>query len=355
MGKIARWFSAGSGAGTLVSVQWLRFLAALLVVLSHVGLATEDGLGERGETGSFVWFDGHFGVCVFFVISGFIMLHISSERFGQDGAVRAFARNRIIRIVPLYWLVTTAQLAILFAGSQTGRSRDVPGWLDILQSYLFIPFLNDSGRHRPVLGVGWTLNFEMFFYALFCLALLLPRRIGLPVLMAAMCGFALWPWPIGSTALEILSDPIILYFVVGMALALVRERCLRRGPLPVVPMVLPLCAVGVVVFTVLDGVFAAPVWGPLFAVGLVGLAVLTRDADTGPVRREIASSLGALSYSLYLSHPLVLAMGLLVWLRLAPGVPAEVFYGVATLIALVGGALCWRLVERPVAAWLRRS
>jgi peptidoglycan/LPS O-acetylase OafA/YrhL len=102
------------------------------------------------------------GVDIFFAISGFVIV-ISSERLlGADGAPLVFLRKRLIRIVPIYWLTTMLALSTL--GSIHPAT--------VAASFFFVPNVNEySATVTPVLSVGWTLNLEMFFYALFALAL----------------------------------------------------------------------------------------------------------------------------------------------------------------------------------------
>ena len=89
-----------------ISVQYLRGAAAMLVLASHALLypLIEHDLGF-GRLG---WL----GVILFFVISGFIMVHASRRLFGTAGARAEFLRRRLARIVPLYWLVTTPPTAL---------------------------------------------------------------------------------------------------------------------------------------------------------------------------------------------------------------------------------------------------
>src|SRR5690606_35064881 len=106
-------------------------------------------------------FPGDFGVDLFFVISGFIMVHVSRNQFARPGAPLDFVRRRLVRIVPLYWTMTTLMVAVvlLLPQSVDTATADPRQWI---ASYLFIPFERASdGMMRPVLGLGWSLNYEM--------------------------------------------------------------------------------------------------------------------------------------------------------------------------------------------------
>ena len=109
---------------------------------------------------------GAAGVDIFFVVSGFIMVVTTMKR---DMAPGEFLLHRIARIVPVYWVVTILLFAIVMYGFKpVGIMRMQPDWL--AKSLLFIPFDRD-GRVEPIISVGWTLNYEMFFYLLFALGL----------------------------------------------------------------------------------------------------------------------------------------------------------------------------------------
>src|SRR5262245_28342455 len=88
-------------ARPLATVQALRGVAAAMIVAQHA--CFEAGLRR-------VTFPFHLGVEIFFVISGFIMVYTSRHAFGRTDAWPAFARRRVIRIVPTYWLYTTLLL-----------------------------------------------------------------------------------------------------------------------------------------------------------------------------------------------------------------------------------------------------
>src|SRR5262249_3083113 len=141
-------------ARQVASLQALRFAAAFLVLLAHL----EDRLAGFGQRYGFevgrLGFSGGFGVAIFFLISGFIMLHIGWGKFGQQGAVGDFISRRVARIVPLYWTLTAAQVLVTLVLRDSAERTDP---LNIARSLFFIPYLNDAGKHRPVLEQGWTL------------------------------------------------------------------------------------------------------------------------------------------------------------------------------------------------------
>src|SRR3954469_22669081 len=123
----------------IIAIQILRAVAALGVVLVHAGVNSS----YWGKI-ELPWAQqGNAGVDLFFVISGFIMVFISWDKFACRGASLTFFIGRIVRIGPLYWLITT--IFVLFGTYPL---------LKIIGSYLF--FWTGEG---PIIYLGWTLNY----------------------------------------------------------------------------------------------------------------------------------------------------------------------------------------------------
>jgi peptidoglycan/LPS O-acetylase OafA/YrhL len=99
----------------ITNIQLLRGVAALMVVVFHLVVKMQP-FGFDGSQVSFL----QGGVDIFFVISGFIMVHISHERERSGGQ---FMADRIIRIVPIYWLLT---LLAYFSGADKTPSVWLP-------------------------------------------------------------------------------------------------------------------------------------------------------------------------------------------------------------------------------------
>jgi len=196
-------------------LQALRAIAAWLVVADHTLLdVTHAEL--RNPATSVAWAIGNIGVYIFFVISGFIMVHICWDDFGRRGAAPNFLLRRIIRIVPLYWLATIAALIFHKVSATYGAHA---GWSELVRSFLFIPYRDEDGVWAPILRQGWTLNYEMMFYAIFAAALAFRRQIALPAIGGALGIFTLVGLFMSTGILANLSSPIILWFVLGVGLA----------------------------------------------------------------------------------------------------------------------------------------
>jgi peptidoglycan/LPS O-acetylase OafA/YrhL len=81
-----------------------------------------------------------------------------------------FLRKRLIRLVPLYWMLTVFQYVLLVIKPSLSV-MSVPKLQYLVKSLFFIPFVNEYGLDKPMLAVGWTVNYEVIFILLFFAAL----------------------------------------------------------------------------------------------------------------------------------------------------------------------------------------
>jgi exopolysaccharide production protein ExoZ len=336
----------------LLTVQALRAIAALLVVAYHV-----VGLWTARFTGSDVpaWANGSAGVDIFFVISGLVMA-LSTERLANRArAGRVFLRNRITRIVPLYWLMTTAKIAALLLLPQLAMRTQL-NWVYVLPSYMLLPLHDETGEFRPVLSVGWTLTYEMFFYLLVALALYLRRpilRVAGPVLgmvyVLAMLPRSFWP----VAADFDFAEPIVVEFLYGVVIA----TAFRRGRhLPAGLAALSLvCGTGLILTVpVISGLLRPFIWG-LPAAMMVAGAVALEPVLAPRIPRWLLGS-GDASYAIYLTHGFVVPMVGVAIMRFA--VSSGVFLSAAVIGGLAAstavGWLVHVVLERPMLVLFRR-
>ncbi len=333
----------------LPPIQVLRALAAVMVAAGHAqfevaGLAARAGLAFTPAA----WLPWPAGVDVFFVISGFIIVHASSPLHGRSDARRTFLAHRIARVVPLYWLATTFVLALAWARpGLLGTGAEGPGYL--AASYLFWPMARADGAVQPLYSLGWTLNYEMAFYVVFALVLPLGRRAAVLGVLALLAGLVVigrvaGPLPV---ALAFWSDPIVLEFACGAGLALARQEGLRLPGLAR----LVLAVAGLALLSLAGETPALPrclAWGGP-ALLLVAAAALGPASEAGR-RLRPAILLGDASYALYLAHPFVVR-----GLRLvaeASGLAGAIGPGPLVVpmlvLASLAAILLHRTVERPL-------
>ncbi len=298
---------------------------------------------------------GTYGVDLFFVISGVVMLVSTATWFGEPSAPRRFLARRATRIYPPYWIVTAVVLAaFLVVPSATGEHRSARP--DVLASFLALP-----QRGEPLLVVGWTLTYELVFYAVFALALRF-RRSALPLvtavwLLAVIAIGALGPH--ASPWVRVLGSWFNLEFAFGMAIGTLVLRDALVLPRALVVVALALVATVCVATAYSGREFLEVAWWRPFAVGLP-MALLVYAAlgleRHGMLAPAWLRAQGDASYALYLWHvPVIGAIGLALHRVHAHGTPARaaiVFGGYALAIAF--SFVAYRCIERPLLALARR-
>lgn len=354
-------------SSVILSLQFLRGVAASFVVIVHL----LDRLTKRGAfpqdlppwTSCF----GEIGVATFFTISGFIMVHTTQGEFGSSAAARRFFRRRFVRIIPLYYLTTATSILFTFITFQwsTNKVYTPPSLLNILYSLLFMPYINSSGIAQPVYTLGWTLEYEMFFYLTFALSMTFHRKLGLSLSIAFLCSliflgiFIPDPKPIEGmiVAASYFTRPVLLYFVAGMLMALMRSKGLtiRTSWSVWLP-----CGLGLLIMSL--GVrFATPtvtLASIAAAAGAVAAATLIIPEDRGSKFLAIfATAFGDASYSLYLTHSFLLGgIALLAAPLVMQSMSWLIIVAIATcILCLICAWMVWRLVETPLMRGLSKA
>ncbi|GJD81814.1 acyltransferase family protein [Methylobacterium gregans] len=341
----------------LDGIQVLRAAAALMVVLHHLQHELAAlGLGADG----LARLPGWAGVDVFFVISGFIIVHATGPAYDGPGGRRRFLAHRVARVVPLYWLVTLAYLAVALVLPRSlgdaGAAAGDPAYL--AASFLFWPAARPDGSLQPLYGLGWTLNYEMLFYAVFALCLGRGRRATVAWTGAALAGLVLFGRLAApeSAPLRFWSDPIVLEFLFGAAIGLVRAAGFRLGA----PVRAALALGGIAGLALIGSAEVAGLGRPLLA-GLpaaclvAALALGKPSPRSSPLWVVPLSRLGDASYALYLVHPFCLRGVREGLVRSGLAGPLG-NWGVGTLMltaSVAAAVLTYRLIERPATRALR--
>jgi peptidoglycan/LPS O-acetylase OafA/YrhL len=327
----------------IVSIQMLRGVAATMVVFVHIDVHLRRlGLGSI-DSG---WLAT--GVDIFFVISGFIMW-VATVRRPQITAAE-FMRNRIVRIVPLYWAITSLVLATTLLAPHLLHTT-VFDLQHVVTSYLFIASRHPvTGDFWPLLVPGWTLNYEMLFYVLFAAAIAFSGRsprARLAWLVGLICSVLLVARGLKGQldVMNFYANPIMLEFLAGALLGV----AYASGRIPVSRWWFAALPLGFLILWRGGAFLPAHAYA-----GLLGATLIVAGALFSPrVNVPFLPTLGDASYSLYLTHVITLAAVAAVWTRQSVLTGELLFSTICLVAAIVVALVCYRFVERPMTLALK--
>lgn len=347
------------------NIQYLRFIAAFLVVCAHANLQIYDVPSSVTNLGGF-------GVDIFFIISGFIMPFILYGGLYRKDAVAimgpaSFMWRRITRIWPMYcftisvvvlvsWLVmngkidnVTNDLAYFFNGSKMDGA-----WY--VQTLTFTHW-----TRPPILGIGWTLQVEFMFYTAIAVVLLFRAQtlatleVGLVVFFFAAMLLVSNP-QVGAVATTF-ANPMIVEFMLGIFL----YRLVSGGTLMPRSVAIAVAVLAIPLFLFVEhngllkipGLLYRPVaWGmPAF---LLVWAALSLERETK--ESKMFGLLGDASYSLYLVHGFVAPLFLFFWMRagLDQTVNIWIYLACYLLLCHAAGISAHLYLEKPLNTAIRK-
>lgn len=317
----------------LKELDGLRGIAALIVLLFHYFYQYDSIYGHDGLYVDWSRF-GHYGVELFFMISGYV-IYWSLER--SDGVI-SFVISRFSRLYPAYWFSVALTFLVVSLMGLPGREVSVDSFfvnLTMLQTFL---------GHSHVDGVYWSLTVELLFYFWMGILLSFHRIKDVNVLLALFLGLGILQGlsiihlPSQIQTLLILGH--INNFAVGISLF-----SLQRNPkhLPSL-LILALCFVqqlscgefeAIVVWIILAALFSLSVFGKLRF-----------------LRSEVFVFLGAISYPLYLLHQNI---GYTIILKCyAFGWPGACAVFASIIVSILLAFFVHRFIELPGSRYLKR-
>ena len=334
-----------------LSLQILRAAASTLVLLGH----TRGLIGHHFDSTPFpsLFERGDRGVDLFFVLSGFIMTHVHFGDIGKPERYSGYLYSRVTRIYPFVWIVSVGAVVIYLAGFDPSKLGKLELW-PLVDSVMLLPQSGDA-----LVGVTWTLKYEIFFYAIFGL-LILSRQIGLVVLIgwqAAILFLALARVPTESLWAYYLRD-IALEFGVGCLAALVVRRQARspNGSAPVWSTLALLigCASFLAIMqaeaSAPEIVAGAPrflTYGLSAGLIIVGCCLLERRGVLPTPKALIF--LGDASFAIYLVHFAAISLALAVVARLHVQHFGDAAGSGLAAFGVAAGLSFYILVERPIS------
>lgn len=326
-----------------LSLQVLRGLAAVAVVMYHAqGLCHKYASGPSWTERLLQGFGSH-GVDLFFVLSGFVILYTIHK---TNSSPLGFLARRLIRIVPLYWLLSLGMLTLGVALFPHNAVDPIP----VVESLLFSVYSFHS--RPPLIYVGWSIEYEIFFYTIVTLVLVAAwpvyRAIGLFFLALYVGLHLLVPAAdVPGNFAYFLDNPLLFEFVLGLLLA----ELVVGGRLRLLDYAIPPAIVGASIAA--DGMTRLVFAGVPAAV-LVWAAVKTERWTSRYAVMHALVKVGDASYSIYLVQVMVLpAVGKLA-ARFLP-LPPDLLVLTAVVVAVGAGMLLYRGIERPLLKGLQTA
>jgi exopolysaccharide production protein ExoZ len=275
------------------NLQALRIYAAIPVILYHTNFRL-PGVRQIGV----------FGVHMFFLLSGYIMASIC------DTDSTAFVRRRLIRIIPLYWTLTLALYSVAWKFPHLmNATQALPA--ELLKSLFFVPFQKSNGLYQPILFVGWTVNYEMFFYMMLSIGVLINKRraalLGGSIMLGVMAVSSFFTGT--SPIARFYADTVLLECILGLA-SYYCVRALSSRLTPAMKPALMVLAISSLLllpsieeFGFMAHLPATLRFGPASFVLICSVCLLALlGADFKP---GVIVLLGDASYVMYLTHPYI--------------------------------------------------
>lgn len=331
------------------SIHYLRGFASLMVVLYHAMITSAVAQHYSKHYGDF-------GVDVFFVISGFVMW-LTTERSYKG--ILPFWKNRLIRVVPLYWFFTALLFAATLIAPHLFYNQRDPDFFFIIKSLLFIPSINpDIKDITPFYTIGWTLIYEMYFYFLIGIIAFIRQRsirfISVASLISCLALYGLIRKPTDPVIFTY-TNPILFEFLFGVSIAFFREQIMaiswRAG-------------IAAIALSLLWLLYTPPASQDRFYIygipsAFLVAGVLTLEPCLGKFIARAPYTLGTVSYSLYLSHPISQRIWLVAFTSLFGGVvgfySALIYSAGAVMAGLIGGVVCYKFIEAPMLQIMRKG
>jgi peptidoglycan/LPS O-acetylase OafA/YrhL len=339
-------------------IQLIRGIAALLVCFFHMNALLNT---TAVRYGTLLFGSGSIGVQLFFIISGFIMVYTTRKSDATPFYVKNFLIKRLIRVVPLYYIMILLWLIVY----ERGLGLFVTETRAMVQTFCFLPLFNSPlgpAYGMPPLKVGWSLNYEVFFYLIFGVSLFFKRFrwavlfgvftilvVFIPLLFAGYVRFVpsvnyhfTFPY------FMLLTNPILIFFLVGIALGLIYNSSfvIRSKAIQITLVVVSFIYFMLLYFKVTP--FLNNFWISMISSTFLVFSLLLFNKGIGIRVPSFLIYLGDISYSLYLVHPIVIIglPSLLMFLKLGSLFRGKFYFLICTCCILLLSIISYELIEK---------
>lgn len=293
------------------SIQYLRGIAALLVVLYHTRGYLNFPIGTIPNIGDFLFANGYFGVDLFFIISGFVIV-LSTQK---KQSPQEFITKRAFRVYPIYLFCL---LTVLYLSPQQHSVSEIIRALFLIQANYSEPA---PWFGYSIVFVAWTLSYEILFYAIFCIAISISHkhRVMVSSLFIIAISIASRVFLDGYFSLDgyyaiaekygvlrFITSPMLYEFIAGMFLALFY---INRDKLNFIRPAVPLISSAGIMYFILFYFNWSNGGHGLSNSGVVAFSLLMSllliEVFYGIENNKTLSTLGDLSYSIYLNQAII--------------------------------------------------
>lgn len=337
-------------------IQSFRGLAAILVLIHHGAKIGRDYVGY--EYLGNIFRVGWIGVDFFFVLSGFIIYYAHFHDLGQRHKALDFYKKRLFRVFPVYWFVTTVLVIMFFSVPEWGIGYETQ--LDvIIKSYILFP-----QPHDPILNVGWTLVYEMYFYLLFGLLIFFKSNISKVLIFSWITGVFVNSFGIlnfNNFYLSFIFSNYNLEFLMGCLIGnLVLKVKLNQSHVYLI-MSIGILGIGLGAYFHLSGYLerysteSMLVFGSTFS--MLVLAAAKLDMSRKITIPSIFLIIGNASYSIYLTHfyLFVFIFKLVSKIQFFENINQFVLFTILIIIVLTIGVIFHLFIEKPLNALLYKK
>jgi len=345
----------------LQNIQALRGIAVLSVVLFHLATIEQKYGGKNAILPEFFDF-GMFGVDLFFVISGFVMVVVTKGKFQNIKQAVRFLYHRASRIYPTYWVYSILVLGV-FIIRPSLFNRSLGNQVDILASFLLWP-----SENFPLVIVGWTLIHEIYFYVIFFIVLLItPEKHLFKAMLLWGSGVALSNLflELASPISHLVFHPLTIEFISGCFLSIlyfrINNQMLKTSSLLILALMGISAAIyGLDLYQDATGYIYPHGWWRILIFGVPATLLvfcfiyLERN---GYVAHSIFIKVGDASYSIYLSHVLILTVTGKIWSTFSSDLAYDnvIILPVQLFLVIIAGIMSFNFIEKPLLAFSRRN
>lgn len=318
----------------LLNLQLLRAFAALSVVLFHTIQVSES---YDVSTNWLFYFEGWgaSGVDVFFVISGFVMLYTQLD---NKRSVKSFLLSRAVRIVPMYWLLTTFLIVMYFVAPFIFQELIItPDWA--LASFAFMS--KAVTGVNPIVYVGWTLEWEMLFYFVFGISLWFRSwSISLILTTSVLFVFALS-----------VSNFILMEFIAGLFVALLTKKYGFKK-FGITSLVLGSI---LLLISINDDVRETLINSREILWGIPSALIVYGAVTINQANSPFGKLLGDASYSIYLIQIFSIPFFYKLFSISKLGLDSDFLAIICILSTAIGGVVMYLIIEKPITKFIRKT